>query len=263
MAKHNLTQHDGTKIAVQYVPLASLKLAEYNPRRHDAEQAAKLKDGIKKFGLVDPIIVNAAPERENIIIGGHFRAEIAKELGMTEVPVVFVNIPDIGREKELNLRLNRNTGEFDLELLAEFDESLLTDIGFTTNELDQIFEAEETPEMFDLNKELAKLDIKQIEIQKGDVWQLGESQLMCGDSTVEVDMFTLMGGERADMCFTDPPYILDYLHGKRKECQAVTGFGAKRNRRYLETDVLPPDFTEKWMGSVVKVAASNFSIIVY
>lgn len=263
MRKCKFTHSDGTQIAVQYVPLASLKKAEYNPRRHDAEQAAKLKDGIKKFGMVDPIIVNASPGRKNVIIGGHFRAEVAKELGINEVPVVFLKIPDIEREKELNLRLNRNTGEFDLDLLAEFDEALLTDIGFTTNELDQIFEEEETPEMFDLKKELAKLDIKTIEIQKGDVWQVGESKMMCGDSTVETDMLKLMDGEKADMCFTDPPYILDYLRGKKKNGEAVTGFGAKRNRRYLETDVLPPNFTEEWMRNVAKVAKTDFSIIVY
>jgi DNA modification methylase len=59
---------------------------------------------------------------------------------------------------------------------------------------------------------------------------------MCGDSTIEDDVLKLMNGEKADMCFTDPPYILDYLKGKKKAGEAVTGFGAKRNRRYLETD---------------------------
>ncbi len=263
MRKHNSSQSNAREIAVQYVPLASLKAAAYNPRRHDAEQAAKLKEGIKKFGIVDPIIVNSAPARKNVIIGGHFRAEVAKELGIVEVPVVYVNIPDIEREKELNLRLNRNVGEFDLELLAEFDESFLADIGFDTTELDQIFDVEDTPETFDLKRELEKLDIKKIEIEKGDVWQLGESKMMCGDSTIEADMLKLMDGKQADMCLTDPPYILDYLHGKTRHGKATTGFGYKRDRRYLETDVLPNDFTERWMANVAKVAKSDFSIIVY
>lgn len=263
MSKRKTTDDDNKQIVVQYVPVDSLKPAEYNPRKHDADQAAKLKDGIKKFGMVDPIIVNAAPNRKNIIIGGHFRAEIAKELGIINVPVVFLNIAEQDREKELNLRLNRNTGEFDWDLLAEFDETFLGDIGFSTDELDRIFDADDTPEMFDLKKELAKLDIKHIEMQRGDVWQLGESRLMIGDSTIEADMMNLMGGEKADMCFTDPPYILDYLHGKKKSGEAVTGFGAKRNRRYLETDVLPPDFSEKWMNNVSKVAKPDFVIIVY
>src|SRR3989338_4549284 len=87
--------------------------------------------------------------------------------------------------------------------------------------------------------------------------------MMCGDSTIEEDVIKLMNGEKADMCFTDPPYILDYLTGKKKHGIAVTGFGAKRDRRYLETDVLPPDFTEKWMNNIAKVQKEHFSIIVY
>lgn len=251
------------EIAVKYVPVNTLRPAEYNPRTHDEAASAKLKESIERYGLVDPIIVNSAPERKNIIIGGHFRAEVAKELGITVVPVVYVNIPELEREKELNLRLNRNTGEFDWEMLSEFDETFLVEVGFSSDELDQIFDGDDEPEMFDLKKELEKLNIKNIEIQKGDIWQLGESRLKCGDSTIEADMLSLMGDERADMCFTDPPYILDYLHGKKKNGEAVTGFGAKRNRRYLETDVLPPDFTELWMANVAKIAQPNFAIIVY
>jgi DNA modification methylase len=263
MRKCNLTQKDGAQIAVQYVPIGTLRPAEYNPRKHDEQATEKLKASLQRFGLVDPIIVNSAPERKNVIIGGHFRVEVAKELGIAMVPVVYVNIPDLEREKELNLRLNRNTGEFDWELLSEFDEAFLADIGFSSGELDQVFDSEDEPEMFDLKKELAKLDIKNIEIKKGDIWQLGESRLKCGDSTIETDMLSLMGDERAGMCFTDPPYILDYLHGKKKNGEAVTGFGAKRNRRYLETDVLPPDFTEKWMANVAKIQKPDFAVIVY
>jgi len=73
-----------------------------------------------------------------------------------------------------------------------------------------------------------------------------------------------MGGAKADMCFTDPPYILDYLRGKTKQKDGVTeGFGAKKNRRYLETDVLPDNFTELWMGNIAKIAKDDFHIIVY
>ena len=71
-----------------------------------------------------------------------------------------------------------------------------------------------------------------------------------------------MAGQQADMCLTDPPYILDYIHAKRGG-KPVTGFGSKRNRRYLETDVLPDNFTELWMANVAQHAKSNFSIICY
>ena len=251
------------KLKVVYLPLDQPKPAEYNPRKWDEVAVANLKESIQRFGVVDPIICNSAPERENIVIGGHFRLHILKLLGYKKVPVVFVNIPNLDREKELNLRLNRNVGEFDLDLLAEFDEPFLTDVGFSSEELDNIFEFEDDPEQFDLEKELRKLGINGIQIQKGDVYALGNSRLACGDSTVGGDILRLMGKEKADMCLTDPPYILDYLHGKKKKGTAVTGFGAKRDRRYLETDVLPPDFTEKWMANVNKIQKEHFSIIVY
>lgn len=252
------------KLSIIQVPINELRHAEYNPRKHTQEQADQLKESIKRFGLVDPVICNSAPERKNVIIGGHFRADMAKELGLQTVPVVFVQLTDIAKEKELNLRLNKNTGEFDLDLLAEFDELFLSDIGFTSQELDDIFPTEENVEQFDLKKELEKLNITDISVKKGDVYELNGSRLLCGDSTIETDMMKLMHGEKADMCFTDPPYILDYLKGKTKQKDGVTtGFGAKKNRRYLETDELPPDFTEKWMRNIHSISKENFSIIVY
>lgn len=251
-------------IQIVEVPINELHVSEYNPRKHSKEQSEKLKESIRRFGLVDPIICNSATGRENIIIGGHFRVEAAKELGIVVVPVVYVNIADINKEKELNLRLNKNTGDFDLELLAEFDESFLADIGWNSEELDDIFPAEENVEIFDLKHELEKLDIQNITVQKGDIYELNGSRLLCGDSTIKEDMLKLLNNEKADMCFTDPPYILDYLKGKNKQKDGVTtGFGAKKNRRYLETDELPPDFTEKWMGNIHKIAKDDFSIIVY
>lgn len=253
-----------TKINIVEVPINELKASDYNPRKHSKEQADQLKESIKKFGLVDPAICNSAPERMNVIIGGHFRVGVAKELGYQTMPVVYVNIPDIEKEKELNIRLNKNTGEFDLDLLAQFDESFLADVGFDSEEIDDIFPTEDNSEQFDLKKELEKLDIQEITVQKGDIYDLDGSKLLCGDSTIEADMLKLMDGHKADMCFTDPPYILDYLRGKTKQKDGVTvGFGAKKNRRYLETDVLPDNFTELWMGNVSKIAKENFSIIVY
>lgn len=252
----------GDNLKVEYVVPKTLIPAPYNPRHWSDDAKAQLKESMQRFGLVDPIICNSAPGRKNIVIGGHFRLAIAKELGFKEVPVVYVNIPELEQEKELNLRLNKNQGEFSLDLLAEFDEHLLADVGFSSEELDEVFADIETPEEFDLEKELQKLDIKKVELKKGDAVQLGDSRMLIGDSTIEADVMKLMKGEQADMCLTDPPYILDYLKAKRHG-KAVTGFGAKRDRRYLETDVLPDNFTELWMGNIAKVQKPNFSIIVY
>jgi len=252
-----------TNLNIKLVSIAELKPSTYNPRRWSEESIVQLTESIKRFGLVDAIVVNSAPNRHNIVIGGHFRLKVAKDLGYKEVPVAYLNIPDEAKERELNLRLNKNLGEFDYVLLAEFDKTLLEYVGFTSEELDDVFDIDtDESEQFDLNKELEKLGIKKVEAQKGDVYQIGDSRLMVGDSTVPEDFAKLMNGEQADLCLTDPPYILDYLHAKRGG-KPVTGFGAKRNRRYLETDVLPDNFTDLWMANVATHAKPDFSIIVY
>ncbi len=251
-------------ITVVEVPTNELLPSEYNPRKHSKEQAEQLKESVVRFGMVDPVICNSALERKNIVIGGHFRLEIAKELSMTTVPVVYVNIPDIEKEKELNLRLNKNTGEFDLELLSEFDENLLGDIGFSSEELDDIFKEEETPEVFNIEEELDKLNINGVNVKSGEIYDLDGSRLMIGDSTVESDVLALMGDEKASMVMTDPPYLLDYLKGKKKKDSEVTeGFGLKRDRVYIGTETLPDNFTELWMNNMVEIQKPDFSIIVY
>lgn len=250
-------------LKIKTIEISELITSEYNPRKWDEPAIEGLKESIQRFGLVDPILANGAESRKNIVIGGHFKLKVAKELGIQEVPVVYVGIPDIGREKELNLRLNKNVGEFDYELLAEFDETLLTDVGFTSEELNEVFNIEiEEADNFDLKKELEKLNIKEITVKEGDIFQLGDSRLMCGDSTNPEHFDKLMGNDKADMCMTDPPYILDYLRGKRKG-GTDNGFGAKQNRIYIGTESLPDNSTELWMANIAKHSKDDFSIIVY
>ena len=250
-------------LQITNIKISELKPALYNPRKWSESAIEQLTESIKRYGLVDPILVNGAKGRRNIVIGGHFRLKIAKVLKLETVPVVYIDIPSEAKEKELNIRLNKNLGEWDYDLLKDFDESLLTDIGFDSQELDEIYNLDiDTPEQFNLKEELEKLNIHNVEAQKGDVYQLGDSRLMVSDSTIPEDFAKLMNGEQADMCLTDPPYILDYLNAKRHG-KPTEGFGAKKNRRYLETDVLPDNFTELWMANVAAHAKPNFSIICY
>ncbi len=256
----NTTQ---TELRIEYVPTDSLRHAPYNPRVIDESTKKAVTDSIAKHGVVDPLVVNHAPGREGIIIGGNLRYEALKQLKYEFVPIVYVDIPDIERERDLCLRLNKAVGEWDYELLAEFDESFLTEVGFSSEELDAIFEEESAEEHFDLEKALGKAGISAITSQKGDLYDLDGSRLYIGDSTIEADMLALMGTEKADMVMTDPPYRLDYLHGKTRAGEPTVGFGAKKNRRYLETESIPPDFTTLWMDNVAKVAAPDFAIICY
>ena len=108
----------------------SLIFAEYNPRQLTKDQYQNLKDSISRFGLVDPIIVNSNKDRKNIIVGGHQRVKVAKDMDIEFVPVLEVDLT-YEKERELNIRLNKNTGEWDTDILANmFDIDELQDWGF-------------------------------------------------------------------------------------------------------------------------------------
>ena len=102
-----------TELKVQYINIKKLKPTEYNPRTWDEQATVDLKESISRFGLVDPLLVNNAPGRENIVIGGHFRLKVANDMGIDTVPVVYISINDPEREKELVIRLNKNLGAWD------------------------------------------------------------------------------------------------------------------------------------------------------
>ncbi len=132
------------KLNVFYVDIDQLKFAEYNPRKATKKQYQQLKKSITEFGFVEPVVVNSAENRKNIIIGGHFRVKVAKDIGIKQVPVIYLNITDIEKEKELNLRLNKNTGDWDWDLLMNFDEIMLKDVGFEETEFIKIFGIEKS-----------------------------------------------------------------------------------------------------------------------
>ena len=115
--------------------LKDLKDAEYNPRQLTKDQYKHLKDSIQRFGLVDPIIINKNSERKNIVIGGHQRLKVSNELGISDIPCVELDLSP-KEERELNIRLNKNTGEWDWDILANnFDVEELVDWGFNQSNL--------------------------------------------------------------------------------------------------------------------------------
>ncbi|MDE2001753.1 MAG: DNA modification methylase [Patescibacteria group bacterium] len=196
------------------VKIANLHPAEYNPRTFTDKEFSDLKESIARFGIVEPFVVNAAENRKNVLIGGHFRLKVAQALGYDEVPVVYVNIPDLAKEQELNIRLNKNTGEFDWKLLASIDEGILLDVGFQKVEL---------REKFGINKDIAEDDfdaekeydaISEPTSKFGEIYELGRHRLMCGDSTDPQQVAKLVKGAKANLIFTDPPYNVDYKYAK-------------------------------------------------
>jgi len=110
--------------------------AEYNPRELTDKQYKDLRDSLTRFGIVDPVIVNINSERKNIIIGGHQRVRVWEGMGNTEIPCVELNLT-IEQEKELNIRLNKNTGQFDFDMLSNyFDQDSLVEWGFESHQID-------------------------------------------------------------------------------------------------------------------------------
>jgi ParB-like chromosome segregation protein Spo0J len=116
---------------ITLVNINSLNPAKYNPRQISNKQYEDLKASIDKFGLVDPIIINS----DNTVIGGHQRLKVLRELGSEKIPTVRVNLSKED-ERELNIRLNKSGGDFDMDILAnEFDVVDLKEWGFKDIEL--------------------------------------------------------------------------------------------------------------------------------
>tara|TARA_R100001082_G_C4344206_1_gene151532 strand:+ start:534 stop:1112 length:579 start_codon:yes stop_codon:yes gene_type:complete len=102
---------------VKEVDINILIEAEYNPRQLTDKQYHDIKKSIKNFGFVEPLVVNANPKRKNILIGGHQRLRVAKDLNYKTVPIYEVNL-SAKKEKELNIRLNANVGDWDWDKIA-------------------------------------------------------------------------------------------------------------------------------------------------
>ena len=172
-----------------------------NPRKFTDKGLKDLKKSLQNCGDANIITINA----DNTVLGGHARLTVMKQLGYKEVDVKVPTKQLTEKQvQEVVVRLNANTaGEWDLEKLeADFNLDELQewglDIEFNTEEEPQEVIEDEVPEEVETRAKL------------GDIWQLGEHRLMCGDSTSVTDVEKLMDGEKADMVFTDPPYGVDY-----------------------------------------------------
>ena len=191
---------------IVYRDINDLISAEYNPRQLTNDQFNQISDSIKRFGIVDPIIVNKNKEREDIIIGGHQRIKVAKDLNIEKVPTVELDL-NYDKERELNIRLNKNSGDWDYDVLANgFEMDELMEWGFSEDDLVGFAPEEEETEGLTDDDAIPE-DVEPV-CNLGDLYQLGEHRLLCGDATKKEDVDRLMNGNKADMVFTDPPYAL-------------------------------------------------------
>jgi DNA modification methylase len=199
------------KLKVEYVPIDSVKKYCNNAKLHPKEQIEQIKKSIENFGMNDPIGI-----WNNEIVEGHGRILACKELGYKQIPVIKLDHLTDEERKSYIIAHNKLTmnSDFDIDILRTELENLkeldfdLELTGFNVDELDDIFQVEEEQEIVEDD-----FDIEPPEEPKsklGDIYQLGNHRLMCGDSTSEEDVEKLMNGNKADMVFTDPPYGVDY-----------------------------------------------------
>ncbi len=216
-----------TKLNMEERPLSDLHPAEYNPRvalAPEDEEYKRIKRSIETYGHVDPIIINS----DGTIIGGHQRYNVLLDLGYDTAHVVIVDL-DKNAEKALNVALNKISGEWDDEKLCDLLQDLdlsgydFSLTGFTRSELDGlqlklgVGEAVED-EDFDVDKAVEECE-KPV-TKRGDLWIMGGHRLLCGDARNVDDMARLMGGAKADLLLTDPPYNVDYV-GKTKDALKI------------------------------------------
>lgn len=191
------------------IPLKNLKPYENNPRKND-DAVKYVAESIKEFGFKVPIVI----DKNNVIVAGHTRYKAAKKLKMSEVPCIIAD--DLTDEQIKAFRLADNKvaekAEWDFDLLnAELDDIIDLDMGLFGFEDALQDDAEEAVED-EFEVELPAEPKSKL----GDIYQLGDNRLMCGDSTVLEDVEKLMGGVQADMLLTDPPYNVNY-EGKTKD----------------------------------------------
>ena len=136
-------------IKIKQRKISELNPAEYNPRQLTDKQYKQLKKSLKTFGCVEPVVINSNPMRKDIIVGGHQRCKVWADLGNDTIPTVEVEL-DEAAEMELNVRLNKNTGEFDFDMLSSyFDMEVLKEWGFQDYEFGMTLDDDMTDD-FDL-----------------------------------------------------------------------------------------------------------------
>lgn len=229
-----------------------LKAAEYNPRKDlrpgDAEYE-KLKRSIQEFGYVEPVIWN---KRTGTVVGGHQRLKVMKDLGYEEVDCVVVDL-DEKKEKALNIALNKISGEWDNDLLANLLKDLdgsgydITLTGFDLAEAQELFGSGSMENVHedDFDAETAIEEIAEPKTKRGDLWILGQHRLLCGDCTQKEDVAKVLEDKYADVMVTDPPYNVDY---------GGTINGKDRN---IANDNLSEDEFYQFLLSFYKAAEAN------
>jgi len=206
--------------------ISELKDYKKNPRILTEDQEIQLRASLEKFGLIDKPIINL----DNTIIGGHQRKRTLKKMGHKEVECM---VPDRSLDEkeieELNIRLNKNTGDWDWECLAnEWDPNELMEWGFTAEELmGSINEVEDLGSTEEDEQTLSPGEDKDAITKLGDVYELNNHRIVCGDSTLPEYVDKCLNGATPILMVTDPPYGVEYDPSWRKDIKGKHGVAAR------------------------------------
>jgi DNA modification methylase len=208
---------------IQITAITELRLNKDNPRVIKDDKFKKLVKSIQEFPQmleIRPIVVN----EEMVVLGGNMRLKACIEAGLTEVPIIKASSLTPEQQKEFIIKDNVGFGEWEWDVLAnEWDVEKLTDWGLDIPGFEgKVLEAEE--DNFEVPETI------QTDIVLGDLFEIGEHRLLCGDSTDSDQVAKLMNGEKADMVFTDPPYGIAYDNENRWSGIEKQNDSAKRNR---------------------------------
>ena len=235
------------KLKIEYIDINSIKPYKKNAKLHPKEQIEQIKKSIEQFGMDDPIGI-----WKDEIVEGHGRLMACQELGYTEVPVIRLDHLTDEERKAYTLAHNKLTmnSDFDIDILneelASFNTIDMADFGFDLDfgiEEEQEIIEDEVPEVPEEPK--AKL---------GDIYQLGNHRLMCGDSTKEEDIANLMNGVKVDMVFTDPPYGMNLdtdFSGMKNKLNFAKEKGFTGGKKYEQGIV--DDFNPKMIDLIMQL----------
>lgn len=207
-------------LKIETVPVSSLVFDPSNARKHPEKNLAAIKGSLAKFGQRKPIVV-----RNGVVIAGNGTLQAAKELGWDKIDVVRADDMSATEATAFAIADNRTSeiAEWDAGVLGDTLKGLMEDdfdlsqIGFDAGDLESILPKVEPEFLADEDEIPEKVETI---CKPGDLWKLGNHRLLCGDSTDVLQVERLMGAEKADMVFTDPPYgveIAKRQNGRFKE----------------------------------------------